>query len=185
MFFLLEKKRILMGLKIFLYKNCSVTGICLPVVTILLTIVSFSSNSHRSCNKDYLFGHWCLEPLQKTEKDFNSCSNFTQDWKPFSLQCCPYVTLLFLGLNNPQGSRLVSYTLSIYSEQDCSSLAVLLFIFLLSYANVLPTSTYLCGQRKRLPHLLTQTFTSAFQTFHLELSLIALILRFFLFCFFL
>lgn len=66
MFFLLAKKRILMVLKTFLYKKWSMTGICLPMATILLTIVLFSSNSHRSCNKDYLFGQWCLEPLQKT-----------------------------------------------------------------------------------------------------------------------
>lgn len=72
-----------MGLKNISVQNCSVTGICLPMVTVLLTIVSFSSSSHRSCNRDYLFGQWCLEPLQKTvTEDFNSCSEFTQDRKP-------------------------------------------------------------------------------------------------------
>lgn len=65
MFSLLGKKKkgILMGLKTFLYENCSLTSICLSIVTVLLTIVSFSSSSHSSRNKDYLFGQWCLEPL--------------------------------------------------------------------------------------------------------------------------
>lgn len=129
--FILQEKKDFNGLKRFLYKNCSVTNICLSMVTVLMTIVLFSSNSHRSRNKDYLFGQWCLEPLQKRVTEdltlalhslkikkstitFNDSFEKGSWCRTFLLLRLPLHSIALFWLNNSQESSPGSQTVSIF-----------------------------------------------------------------------